>query len=144
TRPGGVGPPGRRGPSRGAGPAAGPPATIVGGAQPARAATLPAGADGHGCGSLEAPRPSDSRRRDVGGTAEFGLTGLAVMGQNLARNIAAHHDIPVAVHNRTATRTRQFMDEHGHEGSFVPAWTGEELVGGLRAHRRSRMVVKAG
>jgi len=80
----------------------------------------------------------------VGGTAEFGLTGLAVMGQNLARNIAAHHGIPVAVHNRTATRTRQFMDEHGHEGSFVPAWTVEELVGGLRPPRRILMMVKAG
>ena len=34
----------------------------------------------------------------------FGLTGLATMGANLARNVA-HHDIPVAVHNRTTSRT---------------------------------------
>ena len=33
----------------------------------------------------------------------FGLTGLATMGANLARNVA-HHDIPVAVHNRTTSR----------------------------------------
>ena len=35
----------------------------------------------------------------------FGLTGLAVMGANLARNVA-HHDIPIAVHNRTAVQDR--------------------------------------
>ena len=45
----------------------------------------------------------------------FGLTGLAVMGANLARNVA-HHDIPIAVHNRTASKTDQFMAEHGSEG----------------------------
>jgi 6-phosphogluconate dehydrogenase len=36
--------------------------------------------------------------------AQFGLTGLAVMGANLARNIA-RHDIPIVVHNRTTART---------------------------------------
>ena len=45
----------------------------------------------------------------------FGLTGLATMGANLARNVA-HHGIPVAVHNRTTSRMRRFIDEHGSEG----------------------------
>ena len=48
-------------------------------------------------------------------TARFGVTGLAVMGANLARNVA-HHGIPIAVHNRTAARTETFMAEHGTEG----------------------------
>ena len=45
----------------------------------------------------------------------FGLTGLATMGANLARNVA-HHDIPVAVHNRTTSRMTAFVEEHGSEG----------------------------
>ena len=48
----------------------------------------------------------------------FGLTGLATMGANLARNVA-HHDIPVAVHNRTASRMQKFMEEHGSEGPLT-------------------------
>ncbi len=42
----------------------------------------------------------------------FGLTGLAVMGQNLARNVA-HKGFPIAVHNRTTEKTDKFMEEHG-------------------------------
>ena len=56
----------------------------------------------------------------------FGLTGLATMGANLARNVA-HHDIPVAVHNRTASRMEKFMEEHGSEGPL----TGLRVGGGL-------------
>ena len=37
------------------------------------------------------------------GTATIGLTGLAVMGRNLARNIARHGHT-IAVHNRTTAR----------------------------------------
>lgn len=48
----------------------------------------------------------------------FGLTGLATMGANLARNVA-HHDIPVAVHNRTTSRMERFLDEHGSEGPIT-------------------------
>jgi 6-phosphogluconate dehydrogenase len=44
--------------------------------------------------------------------AHFGVIGMAVMGQNLARNIA-RHDIPVAVYNRTTERTREFVAAHG-------------------------------
>ena len=56
----------------------------------------------------------------------FGLTGLATMGANLARNVV-HHGIPVAVHNRTASRTKTFIEEHGSEGRLegyetVPEW----------------------
>ncbi len=35
-------------------------------------------------------------------TAQIGVTGLAVMGRNLARNFA-RHGYTVAVHNRTAS-----------------------------------------
>ena len=42
----------------------------------------------------------------------FGLTGLAVMGQNLARNVA-HKGFPIAVHNRTTAKTDDFIKEYG-------------------------------
>ena len=48
----------------------------------------------------------------------FGLTGLAVMGQNLARNVA-HKGFPIAVHNRTTEKTDKFIEEHGNEGALI-------------------------
>src|SRR6059058_2677707 len=75
--------------------------------------------------------------------AQIGVTGLAVMGRNLARNFASHGH-RVAVHNRTATRTRAFMDEFGHEGTFLPAETVEAFVASLERPRRMLIMVKAG
>ena len=48
-------------------------------------------------------------------TSRIGVTGLAVMGANLARNIA-RRGVPVAVHNRTTARTKEFMEAYGGEG----------------------------
>jgi 6-phosphogluconate dehydrogenase len=73
----------------------------------------------------------------------FGLTGLAVMGANLARNVA-HHDIPIAVHNRTASKTEQFMSEHGSEGPITGTGTTEEFVQALERPRTIMTMVKAG
>lgn len=75
--------------------------------------------------------------------SQIGVTGLAVMGQNLARNIA-RHGFPVAVHNRSGSRTEQLMDRYGHEGSFTPAYTLEEFVAALDRPRRVVIMVKAG
>ncbi|MCQ4079955.1 NADP-dependent phosphogluconate dehydrogenase [Streptomyces sp. RB6PN25] len=77
------------------------------------------------------------------GTAQIGVTGLAVMGRNLARNFA-RHGYTVAVHNRTAARTRALVDEFGDEGSFVPAETPQEFVAALERPRRLLVMVKAG
>jgi len=73
----------------------------------------------------------------------FGLTGLAVMGANLARNVA-HHDIPIAVHNRTASKTEQFMSEHGSEGPITGTGTTQEFVQALGRPRTIMTMVKAG
>src|SRR5215468_2584961 len=75
--------------------------------------------------------------------AQIGVTGLAVMGRNLARNFASHGH-RVAVHNRTATRTRALVEEHGSEGTFVPGETVEEFVRSLEPPRRIVIMVKAG
>ena len=75
--------------------------------------------------------------------AQIGVTGLAVMGANLARNLA-HHGHTVAVHNRTTTKIDTLLDEHGDEGDFVRADTLEELVAVLEKPRRVLIMVKAG
>src|SRR5262249_27907849 len=75
--------------------------------------------------------------------ADLGVTGLAVMGRNLARNFA-RHQYTVAVHNRTSSRTRELIDEFGHEGSYVPAESAEEFVASLGRPRGVMIMVKAG
>ncbi len=75
--------------------------------------------------------------------SRIGVTGLAVMGANLARNIA-RRGTPVAVHNRTAARTREFMQEYGSEGAFTAAETVEDFVAALERPRRIIVMVKAG
>ena len=73
----------------------------------------------------------------------FGLTGLATMGANLARNVA-HHDIPIAVHNRTTSRMQTFIDEHGSEGPISGHESTEEWVGALARPRVLMSLVQAG
>src|SRR5215468_9191870 len=76
-------------------------------------------------------------------TAQIGVTGLAVMGRNLARNLA-RHGYRVAVHNRTYERTRSLMAEHGGEGTFVPAESAARFVASLERPRAIIIMVKAG
>jgi 6-phosphogluconate dehydrogenase len=79
----------------------------------------------------------------MAGQCELGVTGLATMGANLARN-AARNGFPVAVHNRTASRTRELLDRHGDEGELVGTFSTEEFVAGLARPRRILIMVKAG
>ncbi|MFD8809663.1 NADP-dependent phosphogluconate dehydrogenase, partial [Streptomyces sp. NPDC059597] len=76
-------------------------------------------------------------------SAQIGVTGLAVMGRNLARNFA-RNGYTVAVHNRTASKTRELVEEFGGEGEFVPAETAKEFVEALERPRRLVVMVKAG
>ncbi|MFF2809141.1 NADP-dependent phosphogluconate dehydrogenase [Streptomyces sp. NPDC058000] len=75
--------------------------------------------------------------------ADIGVTGLAVMGRNLARNFARHGHT-VALHNRTESRTQALMDEFGDEGHFVPTESAEQFVASLARPRRLMVMVKAG
>ncbi|MBV8350596.1 MAG: NAD(P)-binding domain-containing protein, partial [Mycolicibacterium sp.] len=83
---------------------------------------------------------SDSQKT---GTAQIGVTGLAVMGSNLARNFA-RHGYTVALHNRTLARTDKLLKEHGAEGNFVRTETVGELIDALEKPRRVLIMVKAG
>jgi 6-phosphogluconate dehydrogenase len=76
-------------------------------------------------------------------SANFGIIGLAVMGQNLARNVESR-GFTVAVFNRTAERTRGFIKEHGVGKKIVPAYSLEEFVGTLTRPRKILLMVKAG
>ncbi|GGN58338.1 6-phosphogluconate dehydrogenase, decarboxylating [Streptomyces albiflavescens] len=76
-------------------------------------------------------------------SAQIGVTGLAVMGRNLARNFA-RNGYTVAVHNRTVARTNALMEEFGHEGEFVATETAKEFVAALERPRRLMIMVKAG
>jgi 6-phosphogluconate dehydrogenase len=75
--------------------------------------------------------------------ADIGVTGLAVMGRNLARNLARNGHV-VAVHNRTPARTRSLISEHGGEGTFVPSESMPDFVASLRRPRAVIVMVKAG
>src|SRR6201996_1575511 len=75
--------------------------------------------------------------------ADLGVTGLAVMGANLARN-AARKGFRVAVHNRSPEKTDRLVAEHGGEGDFVPSHSVEDFVASLAKPRAIIIMVKAG
>ena len=78
-----------------------------------------------------------------GSKADIGVTGLAVMGRNLARNLARHGHV-VALHNRSPERTRSLVKEHGGEGTFIPSESIEDFVASLERPRAIIVMVKAG
>ena len=75
--------------------------------------------------------------------ADFGLIGMGTMGQNLALNIE-RHGFSVAVYNRTAERTKEFMERRAVGKNIVAGYTIEEFVGLLKTPRKIMMMVKAG
>lgn len=79
----------------------------------------------------------------MSGTAQIGVTGLAVMGRNLARNFA-RNGFTVALHNRTAAKTDALVEDFGEEGTFIAAHTPQEFVEALERPRRLVVMVKAG
>ncbi|KUI20841.1 phosphogluconate dehydrogenase (NADP(+)-dependent, decarboxylating) [Mycobacterium sp. GA-1285] len=77
------------------------------------------------------------------GTAQIGVTGLAVMGSNIARNFA-RHGYTVALHNRSIAKTDALLEQHGSEGTFVRSETIAEFLDALERPRRVLVMVKAG
>jgi len=86
---------------------------------------------------------SSSQTNGTNGTAQIGVTGLAVMGSNIARNFA-HHGYTVALHNRSVAKTDALLEQHGSEGKFVRSETIEEFLAALEKPRRVLIMVKAG
>jgi 6-phosphogluconate dehydrogenase len=77
------------------------------------------------------------------GVAEIGVTGLAVMGRNLARNFA-RHGYTVAVHNRSFAKTASLVADHGDEGTFIASESMTDFVASLARPRKVVIMVKAG
>ncbi|MCG6567151.1 NADP-dependent phosphogluconate dehydrogenase [Tessaracoccus sp. ZS01] len=75
--------------------------------------------------------------------AAVGVIGMAVMGSNLARNLARNGH-RVAVWNRTPNKTNELVAEHGHEGDFVPAVELADFVASIERPRRMILMIKAG
>ncbi|MCV7317544.1 NADP-dependent phosphogluconate dehydrogenase [Mycolicibacillus parakoreensis] len=77
------------------------------------------------------------------GKAQIGVTGLAVMGSNIARNFA-RHGYTVALHNRSVAKTEALLADHGDEGTFVRTETIAQFLAALQRPRRVLIMVKAG
>ena len=74
---------------------------------------------------------------------EIGLIGLGEMGRNLALNIA-DQGIPIAVYNRTAEKTKEFMETEGAGRSIGTGYSLSEFLGRLRKPRAVLMLISAG
>lgn len=81
----------------------------------------------------EAPTPA----------ANIGVVGLAVMGANLARNLASREGNTVAVLNRSPERTEALVAAHPEAG-FVPAFSYAEFAASLSRPRTAIVMVQAG
>jgi len=76
-------------------------------------------------------------------TCDVGVVGLAVMGSNLALNIA-DKQFNVAVFNRTFATTQKFLEANKSYGNLKGCETMEEFKNALKKPRRALILVKAG
>jgi 6-phosphogluconate dehydrogenase len=74
---------------------------------------------------------------------DFGLIGLAVMGQNLVLNMA-DHGYCVAVFNRTTSKVDEFIATDAKGKNILGTYTLEDLVRNLIPPRRVMLMIKAG
>lgn len=76
-------------------------------------------------------------------TADIGLIGLAVMGENLALNIESR-GFTIAVYNRTTAKVDELLAGRAKGKKFVGCHSIEELVAALKTPRKVMIMVKAG
>ena len=76
-------------------------------------------------------------------SANIGVVGLAVMGSNLARNLASRPGNTVAIFNRSVEKTHQLAADHPEAG-FVTSDTIEQFAASLRTPRTAIIMVQAG
>lgn len=73
---------------------------------------------------------------------DIGMVGMAVMGSNLALNMA-DHGYQVACYNYTPDLTEKFVKEHPHENAH-PFYDLKEFVASLKKPRKIMMMIMAG
>jgi len=76
-------------------------------------------------------------------TADFGLVGLAVMGENLVLNVESR-GFTCAVYNRTTSKVDDFINGRGKDKKFVGCHSIEDLCKSLKKPRKVMLMVKAG
>src|SRR5947207_7741031 len=76
-------------------------------------------------------------------SADLGLIGLAVMGENLVLNMESH-GYTVAVYNRTLARVDSFVAGRVKGKKIVGCHSVPELVAALKRPRKVMIMVKAG
>src|SRR4249919_2978816 len=76
-------------------------------------------------------------------TADIGVIGLAVMGENLVLNIESR-GFTVAVQNRTYDKVVHFLEGRASGKKIIGTKTLQERVGTLKSPRRVMIMVKAG
>ena len=76
-------------------------------------------------------------------TADIGLIGLAVMGQNLVLNMD-DHGYTVAVYNRTTEKVDDFLGGPAAGTQVIGTHSVEALVSNLKRPRKVMLMVKAG
>jgi 6-phosphogluconate dehydrogenase len=75
--------------------------------------------------------------------ANIGVVGLAVMGSNLARNLASRAGNRVAIYNRSFDKTQLLTSEHP-EANFLASETIDDFVASLSKPRTAIIMVQAG
>jgi 6-phosphogluconate dehydrogenase len=75
--------------------------------------------------------------------SDIALIGLAVMGQNLALNMAGR-GYRVTAFNRTGAKTREFMDRAGARAGIEAAYAVKDTVAALSRPRKLFLMVQAG
>jgi len=75
--------------------------------------------------------------------ANIGVVGLAVMGSNLARNLASRAGNTVAIYNRSPEKTRDLANAHPEAG-FVQTETIADFAHSLTTPRTAIIMVQAG
>ncbi len=76
-------------------------------------------------------------------SADIGLIGLAVMGENLVLNMESK-GFTVAVYNRSVEKVDNFMAGRGKNKKIIGTHSLEELVASLSRPRKIMLMVKAG
>ncbi|SPJ82382.1 probable phosphogluconate dehydrogenase (decarboxylating) [Fusarium torulosum] len=109
----------------------------------ARLAHLNLGAPQQHTSSTSASASKNATNADNVASADLGLIGLAVMGQNLILNMA-DNGFTICAFNRTVSKVDRFLENEAKGKSVVGAHSVEEFVSKLKSPRRVMLLVQAG